>query len=62
MNVFRKEVRDFIRLAETLLSPVSLGEPMTEEECQAVDFYASALAVTCAAQARAKIDQKQTVQ
>ena len=38
MNQYRKEVCDFIRLSETLLSPASLQTPLTEEECQVVDF------------------------
>lgn len=50
MYPFRKEVSDFIRLAETLLSPISLGEPLSKEECQIVDFYAAALAGICAGQ------------
>jgi hypothetical protein len=47
MNQYRKEVSDFIRLSETLLSPASLQTPLTEEECQVVDFYAKALAGHC---------------
>lgn len=57
MAPYRKEVSDFIRLAETLLSPVSLGEPLTEEECKVVDFYVTALAGNCAGQRRSKEDQ-----
>ena len=57
MDLYRKEVIDFIRLAETLLSPVSLGEPLTAEECKVVDFYVTALAGNCAGQRRAKVDQ-----
>ncbi len=48
MDLYRKEVSDFIRLAETLLSPASLGEPLTKEECRIVDFYVSSLAGHCA--------------
>ncbi len=48
MNLYRKEVSDFIRLAETLLSPASLGEPLTKEECRVVDFYVTSLAGHCA--------------
>ena len=44
MNVYRREISDFIRLAETLLSPVSLEQPLTQEECRVVDFYVRALA------------------
>jgi hypothetical protein len=57
MELYRKEVSEFIRLAETLLSPVSMGEPLTEEECRVVDFYVTALAGHCAGQGRTKVDQ-----
>jgi hypothetical protein len=57
MDLYRKEVSDFIRLAETLLSPVSLGEPLTEEECRVVDFYVTARAGNCADRGRTKVDQ-----
>lgn len=57
MDVYRKEMSEFIRLAETLLSPVSLGEPLTDEECKVVDFYVMALAGNCASQSRTSADQ-----
>lgn len=47
MNIYRKEVSDFIRIAETLLSPASLGEPLTTEECQVIEFYLASLAGRC---------------
>ena len=47
MDIYRKEVSDFIRIAETLLSPASLGEPLTKEECRVVEFYLSALGGHC---------------
>jgi hypothetical protein len=47
MDLYRKEVKDFIRLVETLLSPASLGEPLTKEECHVVEFYVTALAGHC---------------
>ena len=48
MDVYRKEVSDFIRIAEALQSPASLGTPLTKEECQVVDFYVKSLAGHCA--------------
>ncbi len=47
MDLYRKEVSDFIRLAETLLSPASLGEPLTKDECHIVEFYLTALGGHC---------------
>ncbi len=61
MDVYRKEVSDFIRLAEALLSPVSLGEPLTEDECRVVDFYVSALAGNCATRAHALVAQTEMI-
>jgi hypothetical protein len=43
MSAYRQEVCEFIRAAETLLSPVSLSNPLTKEECRIVEFYASSL-------------------
>jgi hypothetical protein len=43
MDVIRKELQDFIRASETLLSPVSLREPLKEDEWQVIEFYASSL-------------------
>lgn len=48
MVIYRKEVSDFIRLAEALQSPASLGTPLTKEECQVVGFYVRSLATHCA--------------
>lgn len=39
----RKEVREFIRAAETLLSPVILGSDLTEEECELIREYVMSL-------------------
>jgi hypothetical protein len=48
MDLYRTEVSEFIRLAETLLSPVSLKTPLTKEECRIVDFYVRELSGHCA--------------
>jgi hypothetical protein len=34
----RKEISDFVRLAETLLSPIPLGQTLPQEEHRVVDF------------------------
>ena len=47
MEVFRKEVAAYISAAETILSPASLGEPLTKEECQAVEYYSKSIADHC---------------
>ena len=47
MEVFRKQVADYIRAAETLLSPTSLGEPLTKEECHVVEYYSKSIADHC---------------
>ena len=47
MKVFRKQVAAYISAAETILSPASLGEPLTKEECQAVEFYSKSIADHC---------------
>ena len=47
MDLYRKEVSDFIRLAETLLSPASLEIPLTKEECRVVEFYVKSLSGHC---------------
>ena len=39
----RKEVRDFMRAAEILLSPVLLDSDLTDEECAGVRMYVMAL-------------------
>jgi hypothetical protein len=47
MTRFRKEVAEYIRAAETILSPASLGRPLTKDECHAVESYAKAIADHC---------------
>jgi hypothetical protein len=39
----RKEVRDFARAAETLLSPASLGSDLTTDECELIKEYVMTL-------------------
>ena len=39
MSVFRKQVAEYVRAAETFLSPTSLGEHLTKDECHVVEFY-----------------------
>ena len=46
-STFCKEVHEFARAAETLLSPASLSRPLTKDECQIVKFYASSLTDYC---------------
>ena len=48
MSVFRKQVAEYVRAAETLLSPTSLGEPLTKDECHVVEFYSKSIADHCA--------------
>jgi hypothetical protein len=43
MSQLRNEVVDLIRVSVTLLSPDSLGSPLTAEECSVVEFYAMSL-------------------
>jgi len=43
MSAIRNEVHDFVRAAETLLSPASLNTPLTKDECKIVEFYAASL-------------------
>ena len=62
MTAYRKEIREFIRLAETLLSPVSLGQPLTQEECQIVEFCVGALAERYACPGRALVNQTELVE
>lgn len=62
MAVYRKEVSEFIRLAERLLSPISLGQPLTWEECQVVHFYVGSLAERYANLGRTLVDQTELVQ
>jgi hypothetical protein len=61
MDLYRKEVSEFIRLAETLLSSVSLEQPLTQDECQVVDFYVSALARRYATLGQTSVDQTELV-
>ncbi len=61
MAFYRKEVSEFIRLAERLLSPISLGQPLTQEECQVVDFYVGALAERYANFGRPRADHSELV-
>ena len=43
----RKQVAEYIRAAETILSPASLGEPLTKDECQIVEYYSKSIADHC---------------
>ena len=45
MKVFGKQVAEYIRAAETLLSPASLREPLTKDECHVVELYSKSIAV-----------------
>lgn len=60
MKVFRKEVNDFIRIAETLLSSASLKTPLTKEECHVVEFYVNALAGHCSRLGHSKVEDNET--
>ena len=46
-NSLRHEVHEFIRAAETLLSPASLGEPLSKQERDIIKFYAETLSQDC---------------
>jgi hypothetical protein len=35
---YRREMQDFIRITETLLSPASLGDSLTPEECDIIAY------------------------
>ena len=48
MTTFRQEVHEFVRASETLLSPASPGLPLTKQEREIVQFYASSLNEHCA--------------
>ena len=61
MDLYRKEVSEFIRLSETLLSPVSLGQPLTQDECQIVNACVSALAGRYASLSQTLGDQTELV-
>jgi hypothetical protein len=43
MSQLRNEVQDLIRVSMHLLSPDSLGDPLTADECSVVEFYALSL-------------------
>ena len=47
MALFRQEVHEFFRASETILSPASLGEPLTLEEAQIVKYYVISLNKHC---------------
>ncbi len=47
MAPFRKEIQEFIRASETILSPASLDEPLTLEEAQIVKYYVISLNKHC---------------
>lgn len=40
---YRREVQDFMRITETLLSPASLGDDLTPEECDIIAYYVMSL-------------------
>jgi len=46
-NSLRQEVHEFIRAAETLLSPASLGDPLSKQERDIIKFYAETLSQDC---------------
>ena len=43
MQTIRKEVQTFLHAAETLLSPVTLGSDLNEDERDMVSMYAQSL-------------------
>jgi len=44
MQALRPEIQAFIRASETLLSPASLGTPLTNEERELIAYYAQTVA------------------
>lgn len=60
MDPYRKEVSDFIRLVETLLSPASLGSPLTKEECRVVEFYVKQLSGHCSNLGQSNVDEPES--
>jgi hypothetical protein len=60
MQNYRKEVQEFIRLSETLLSPASLRTPLTKEECQVVEFYVTSLAGHCSSLGHSKVEEAES--
>ena len=57
MNLYRQEIRDLIRLGETLLSPVCLEQPLTQEERLVVGYYARELAGRYASRGHTLVEQ-----
>ena len=47
MPSMRPEVHEFVRASETLLSPASMAPPLTKEECEVVEYYATTLTDHC---------------
>ena len=47
MAPFRKEIQEFVRASETILSPGSLGKPLTLDEAQIIKFYVISLNKHC---------------
>jgi hypothetical protein len=43
MDNFRHEVRAFMTVAETILSPASLRSPLSSQEREVISFYAESL-------------------
>jgi hypothetical protein len=48
MRHLRVEAHEFVRVSETLLSPASLGAPLTKQERQIIQFYTGSLNDHCA--------------
>jgi hypothetical protein len=44
---FRQEVHEFVRAAETLLSPAFRKNPLTRDESKVVEFFARSLTKQC---------------
>jgi hypothetical protein len=59
MKVFRKQVAEYIRAAETLLSPASLGEPLTKDECHVVELYSKSIADHCGSLGHRSTDENE---
>jgi hypothetical protein len=56
MDPLRKEVQEFVRLAEMFLTPHSLGQPLNPEERKFIEHYARSLVDHGAADGRSKIE------
>ena len=39
MSPLRQEVHEFVRASETLLSPASIGDPLTKNERDIIRYY-----------------------